>query len=169
MSKAEELFLKAQVELAEGDVDKAVKSLKASIKADPKFADAHFGLALTYLETDNAKDDDIIKAFTKALEVDDENAEYHLAFGNFLLDIGKFGDAEVQYNLAADLAPEDSGRIYSEFAVLYYDRYLGALEARIPDDQEIPEQPKMMVEKKALEYLLKAINVDSERAKKLLE
>ncbi len=109
------------------------------------------------------KDEDIIAAYTKAIELDDTRVDFYQAYGLFCISIGKYEEAEKAYNEAAEIDESMSASLYSEFAIEYYNHVLA-------EYGEILDEPKNRVKyaKKALSYMLKALEMDENEAKDLL-
>jgi tetratricopeptide (TPR) repeat protein len=109
------------------------------------------------------KDEEIIEAYTKAKELDDSNAQYFQSYGLFCISIGKYEEAETAYNEAAQIDESLAPSLYSEFAIEYYNHVLA-------EYGEILDEPKNRVKyaKKALSYMLKALEMDESEAKDLL-
>ena len=109
------------------------------------------------------KDEEIISAYQKAIELDGNRVEFYQAYGSFCIDIGKLDEAEMAYNEAAQIDESMSASLYSEFAIAYYDHVLA-------EYGEILDDPKNRVKyaKKALSYMLKALDMSEEEAKSLL-
>jgi tetratricopeptide (TPR) repeat protein len=110
------------------------------------------------------KDEEIIEAYTRAMELDDSNAQYFQSYGLFCISIGKYEEAETAYNEAAQIDESLAPSLYSEFAIEYYNHILGSYG-------EILDDPKARAKyaKKALEYMLKALDMSEDEAKSLLQ
>lgn len=89
--------------------------------------------------------------------------DYYQAYGSFCISIGKYDEAEKAYNEAANIDESMSATLYSEFAIEYYNHVIAAYG-------EILDDPKNRVKyaKKALGYMLKALDMSEEEAKSLL-
>lgn len=109
------------------------------------------------------KDEDILNAYTRAMELDDTRVDYYQSYGLFCISIGKYEEAERAYNEAAEIDTSMAPSLYSEFAIEYYNHVLAAYG-------EITDDPKNRVKfaKKALGYMLKALDMSEEEAKTLL-
>lgn len=109
------------------------------------------------------KDEEIMDAYNKAIELDGDRADYYQSYGLFCISISKYDEAEKAYNEAAQIDESLSASLYSEFAIEYYNNIMG-------NHGDILEDPKARAPyaKKALEYMLKALDMSPEEAKSLL-
>jgi len=153
----------------EGDFKKAYSKFKKLAEEFPSSPEAWFYRA----ETGNmasgmfgakVADEEIMGSYKKAIELDPENCEYYAAYGAFCVSIGKYDEAEGAYNEAAELDESNSSRFFSEFATDYYSNVLARYG-------EIMDDPKARAPyaKKALLYMLKALDMEPEEAKNLLQ
>jgi Tfp pilus assembly protein PilF len=152
----------------EGDFKKAYTAFKKLVVDFPEIADvwyykAECGNYASGMFGAKVSTDEIIEAYKKAIELDGENVEYLRSYGSFLISVNKYDDAEQAYRAAAEVDESESASLYSEFAIEYYNMVMASYG-------EIMEDPKARAPygKKALEYLLKAIDMDAEEAKSLL-
>ena len=152
----------------EGDFKKAYSSFKKLCAENPDDADcwyykAECGNMASGMGEAKIKDEEIIEAYKKAIDLNSENADYLQSYGQFCISIGKYNDAEEAYKAAVEVDDSRIGEFYSEFAVSFYDHVLGTYG-------EIMEDPKARAPyaKKALEYMLKALDISPEEAKTLL-
>ena len=99
----------------------------------------------------------------KAIELDPENTDYYSSYGSFCISIGKFEEAEGAYSEAAEMDESNASRYLAEFAVDYYNAVL-ARYGEIMDDPAA----RAPYAKKALLFMLKALEIEPEEAKKLL-
>ena len=148
--------------LSEGDYKKALSKFEKVIKEDPGNAEAYFGKAEVGILVPKVTSEEILAAYKKAIELDPENAYYHSSMGAFCIDEGRFIDAEEAYKKAAELDSDNASNYYSEFAVAYYKR------APQVHEQFLDEQGLQIIRRKALKYLLMAIDINEEEARKLL-
>ncbi|MBR2254436.1 MAG: hypothetical protein IJ856_01235 [Candidatus Methanomethylophilaceae archaeon] len=107
--------------------------------------------------------EEIMEAYRKAIELDGERVDYYQSYGQFCISINKYEEAEKAYCEAAEMDESMSASLYSEFAIEYYNNMMATYG-------EIMEDPKARAPagKKALSYLLKAIDMSPEEAKSLL-
>ena len=86
-----------------------------------------------------------------------------VAFGLFCISIQKYDEAEEAYRAAAEVDESLTSSLYSEFAIEYYNNVMAQYA-------EIMEDPKARAPyaKKALQYMLLALDIDAEEAKSLL-
>jgi len=152
----------AQEALADGDFEKAVSKFNKVIKADPKCAEAHFGKAEAAIGVPKMSVEDVQASYKKAVEFDPKNPIYQSSYAAFLVETGRFNEAEAAYNMAAELDPDNARYYYSEFGMEY------AIKAPIVMEKFLDEKTKDMIMVKGLKYLLKAVGMTEEDAKRLL-
>ena len=152
----------------EGDFKKAYTAFKKLVADYPENAEVwyckaecgNYASGMFGAKVDVAE---IMDAYKKAIELDSERVDYYQSYGSFCISISKFEEAEAAYNEAAEMDGSMAASLYSEFAIEYYNMVMASYG-------EIMEDPKARAPygKKALEYLLKAIDMDAEEAKSLL-
>jgi Tfp pilus assembly protein PilF len=152
----------------EGDFKKAYaafKKLAAEFPDNPVvwFCKAESGNMNAGMFGAKVADEEIADAYKKAIELDSENSEYFASYGAFCISIGKFEEAEKAYSEAAELDESNASRFLSEFAVDYYNAAL-ARYGEIADDPKV----RAPLAKKAIEFMLKALEITPEEAKQLL-
>jgi len=155
-------LMDAQDALANGDFDKAVQKFNKIIKSDPKCAEAYFGRAEASVGVPKMAPEDVMDSYKKAVELDPKNPIYHSSYGAFLVEIGRFNEAEAAYNKAAELDPDNARYYFSEFGVEY------TTKAPVVMEKFMDDNTKDMILKKGLKYLLKAAGLTEEDAKRLL-
>ena len=148
--------------LSEGDYKKALSKFEKAIKEDPDNPDAYFGKAEAGLLIPKVTSEEIHAAYSKAIELDPDNAYYLSSLGAFCIEEGRFNDAEQAYNRAAELDSDNASNYYSEFAVSYYQR------APEVHEQFLDEQGLRIIKKKALQYMLKSLGMSEDDAKDIL-
>lgn len=164
----EKKFAAAMKAMDEGDFKKAYTAFKKLVVEYPDNADAWYYKA----ESGNyasgmfgAKVDpqEIMDAYKKAMELDSSRVDYYQSYGQFCISINKYDEAEGAYNEAAEIDESMSSMLYSEFAIEYYNNVMATYS-------EIMEDPKARAPyaKKALTYMLKALDIEPEEAKTLL-
>jgi len=164
----------AQDLMAAGDFPGAVKRFTKIIKANPNSAEAYFGKAEAAIGDAGVSVDEVIACYKKALDIDQKNPMYWSSYAVYLIEQGKFDEAENAYNKAAEADPDNARYYFSEFGVEYALRapasMRGFLEGKELDDQmKVALQKKEEnIRKKALHYLLKSIDLTDADAKKLL-
>ncbi len=162
MADTDKDLMEAQEALASGEFDQAVTKFNRVLKADPKCAEAYFGKAEASVGVPKMSPEEVIELYKKAVELDSKNPIYHSSYAAYLLEIGRFNEAEVAYNKAAELDPDNARYYFSEFGVEYIQR------APVVMEKFLDEKTKEMIMKKGLKYLLKAAGITEEEAKKLL-
>ena len=162
MASLEDDLAKAEMLLAEFEHDKARKKFNDIIKNHPDCAQAYFGKAEASLGVHKVKADDIQELYKKAIELDPENVYFITSLGSFCSDIGRFNEAEELYNRATELDEENAGLYFSEFALGY------AVKAPIVMEKFLDDNTQKMIKKKALTYMLKALDLTEDDAKNLL-
>jgi len=152
----------------EGDFKKAYSLFKKLCAENPENADcwyykAECGNFATGMFGAKISDEDTMDSYKKAIELDPENVDYYSSYGSFCISIGKFEEAEGAYSEAAEMDESNASRYLAEFAVDYYNAAL-ARYGEIMDDPAA----RAPYAKKALQFLLRALELDPEEAKKLL-
>lgn len=155
-------LMEAQDALASGDFEKAVSKFNKVIKADPKCADAYFGKAEASVGVPKMSTEEVQELYKKAVELDPKNPIFQSSYAAHLVEIGRFNDAEAAYNKAAELDPDNAKYYYSEFGMEY------VLRAPIVMEKFLDDKTKDMIMQKGLKYLLKAVGMTEEDAKRLL-
>ena len=157
MTDVEKMIFGAKDLLTDGEFKKAAKKFDQVIKADPNNPIGYFGKAEASIGVPKFSIVEVAQLYKKAMELDPENAFYHKSYGDFCLDNGLLNQAEEAYNQAIELDPDGARFYYSDLAIGYYTS--GML---------FPERQLNMTEddiaKKALQYSLKALNMDEKRA-----
>lgn len=98
------------------DVEERIANFEDAIRRDPTFAPAHIGMAKAYSELasifvggpSNDVRPKVVQAALKALEVDPELAEAHLALAGTYQVQWHWADAEREYKRALELGPNDA-------------------------------------------------------------
>lgn len=151
----------------QGDFKKAYAAFKKLATESPESAEVWFykaecGNYAAGMGGAKIADDEVAEAYKKAIELDPENSDYFASYGAFCISIGKFEEAEKAYSEAAELDESNASRFLSEFAVDYYNAAL-ARYGEIMDDPKA----RAPIAKKAIEYMLKALEIPAEEAKTL--
>lgn len=155
--------------MEQGDFKKAYSNFKKFATENPEDAEGWFykaqcGSFAAGMFGAKVKDDDIMDAFKKAIELDDTNPEFYQSYGQFCIQCGKYDEAERAYNEAAAADESMAPSMYSEFAIEYYDSICAVYGDILDRDPKAGDKFK----KKALEYMLKALDISAEDAKSLL-
>lgn len=162
MAGIEKDLMEAQDALGAGEFETAAAKFSKIIKADPKCAEAYFGKAEASMGVPKMTPEDVMELYKKAVELDPKNPIYQSTYGAYLVEIGRFNEAEQAYLKAAELDPDNARYYYSEFGVEYVTR------APVGMEKFLDDKTKDMIVKKGLRYLLKAAGVSEDEAKRLL-
>lgn len=163
MAGMEKDLMDAQELMASGEFEKAVAKYNKVIKADPKCAEAHFGKAEASVGVPKLTPEEVMESYKKAVELDPKNPIYQSSYGAYLVEIGRFNEAEAAYLKAAELDPDNARYYFSEFGVEY------TLRAPVVMEKFLDDNTKDMIMKKGLKYLLKAAGMSEEDAKRLMK
>ena len=151
----------------EGDFKKAYSSFKKLCAENPNEAEcwyykAECGSLASGMFGAKVSNEEIMEAYNKAIELD-ANCDYYESYGLFCISINKYDEAEKAFNEAVDADSSRAANLYSEFAVEYFNNVMASYG-------EIMEDPKARAPyaKKALEYMLKALEIEPAEAKTLL-
>ncbi len=162
MADAQKDLMDAQDALAGGEFDVAVSKFNKVLKTDPKCAEAYFGKAEASVGVPKMTPEEVMELYKKAVELEPKNPIYQSFFGAYLIEIGRFNEAEQAYSKAAELDPDNASNYYSEFAIGYIQK------APVVMEKFLDEKTKDMILKKGLKYLLKAAGLSEDEAKRLL-
>ncbi len=162
MANIEKDIMDAQDALANGEFESAVAKFSKAIKADPKCAEAYFGKAEASVGVPKMAPEEVMELYKKAVELDSKNPIYQSSYASYLIDIGRFNEAEAAYNKASEIDPDNARYYWSEFGMEYIQK------APVVMEKFLDEKTKDMILKKGLKYLLKAAGLTEEEAKRLL-
>jgi len=162
MADIQKDLMDAQEALAGGDFEGAVSRFNNVLKADPKCADAYFGKAEASVGVPKMTPEEVTELYKKAVEFDPRNPIFQSSYAAYLVDIGRFNEAEQAYLKAAELDPDNARYYFSEFAVEYVQK------APIVMEKFLDDKTKDMILRKGLKYLLKAAGLSEDEAKRLL-
>ena len=162
MAGADEEIAAGEAALSKLDYDAAFKHFDKATKLDGKNPIAFFGKAEAALGVPTLEADDILSWYRKAIELEPDSAQFHEAIASLCMDLGRFNEAEQAYNKAAELDQDNAPFYYSEFAVHY------RTKAPVVMEQFLDEKTKDMIAQKSLTYVLKALNMGRDEAKRLL-
>lgn len=165
---AQKSFEVAMKAMDQGDFKKAHSAFKKFVAEHTEDAEGWYYLAESgYYAAGmfgaRVKDEEIIEAYTKAIELDGNRPEFYQSYGHFCIEAGKYDEAEKAYAEAVQIDSSLAASLYSEFAIDYFDNVMAKYG-------EIMDDPKARAPyaKKALMYMLKALELDPEEAKSLL-
>ncbi|MBN1678253.1 MAG: tetratricopeptide repeat protein [Candidatus Thermoplasmatota archaeon] len=162
MANIDRDLMEAQEALASGDFDSAVSRYTKAIKADPKCAEAYFGKAEASMGVPKMTPEEVMALYKKAVELDPKNPIYQSSYASYLLEIGRFNEAEAAYNKASELDPDNARYYWSEFGVEYIQR------APVVMEKFLDDKTRDMILKKGLGYLLRAAGISEQEAKRIL-
>ena len=162
MAEIEKDLMHAQEAMASGDFEGAVSKYNKVLKADPKCVEAYFGKAEASIGVPKISPEEVIVLYKKAVELDPKNPIFQSSYAAFLVEAGRFNEAEAAYIKAAELDPDNARYYFSEFGVEY------TIRAPIVMEKFLDDKTKDMILKKGLKYLLKAAGMTEEDAKRLL-
>jgi Flp pilus assembly protein TadD len=162
MADIQKDLMDAQDALANGEFEQAVSKYNKILKADPNCADAYFGKAEASVGVPKLTPEEVMALYKKAVDLDPKNPIFHSSYAAYLLEIGRFNEAEAAYLKAAEVDPDNSRYYFSEFGMEYI------LRAPVVMEKFLDDKTKDMIVKKGLKYLLKAAGVSEEEAKRLL-
>lgn len=162
MADASNEVSSAEQLLARLEYEQAYKLFDRATKLDPGNASAYFGKAEAALGIPQVEAETILGLYKKAIELDPQNPQYLDAFASFCIDLGRFQEAEAAYNKAAELDPENAPFYYMDFAINYHTKAPQIME-RFMD-----EKTQDIIRRKALDYLLKALGLPKDEARRLL-
>lgn len=117
-AQADYLFLKADLESADGDQASSIENLKSAIQIDPQSVVLMQKLSVEYYKKGQVTD--AIYWIQKALEKDPKRKDNLLLFGSMLMAKKEFDKAEVAYNKIVKQYPKDAeaylylGALHSE-------------------------------------------------------
>jgi tetratricopeptide (TPR) repeat protein len=117
-TQADFLFLKADLESADGEQAASIESLKSAIQIDPDSVTLLQKLSVEYYKKGQITD--AIYWIQKALEKDPKKKDNLLLYGSMLMAKKEFDKAEVAYNKLVKMHPKDAeaylylGALYSE-------------------------------------------------------
>lgn len=161
MSEVDKLVIKAKELLNDGEFQKAAKMFDKVIKTAPDNSIGYFGKAEASIGVTKFSMVEVAQLYKKAIELEPDNPFYYKSYGDFCLDNGLLTQAEEAYQNAIKLDPEGARFYYSDLAIGYYNS--GKL---------FPERQLNLTEddiaKKALQYSLKALDMDEKRALDIL-
>ncbi len=160
MTDSEQLIRDGERLLNDFDHEGAYKAFKKALKEEES-PQAYFGKAEAALGIPTVDSDEIVQDYEKAIEMD-ENPFYHQALAEFCIEVGKFEKAEEHYNKAAELDPENKPSYLADMAVGY------RFKAPIMMEKFLAQGGEEIILRKSLYYMLKALEIDRDKASELL-
>jgi tetratricopeptide (TPR) repeat protein len=163
MSNVDEEIARGETCLNSLEYQKAYKHFDKAVKIDDGNALAYFGKAESAIGLPNVKRENVGNWYMKAIELDPSNPQYLEAYALYHMSDGHFNEAEKYFKDAAEADPENAPFYYTEFAIQYHS------VAPVVMEQYMDDSTKDMIVSKALNYLLKAIDLDPKEALRLLK
>lgn len=158
----------AMKSMDEGDFKKAYSAFKKLTDDFPEDSDcwyyrAECGNYASGMFGAKVTPEEIMSTYNKAIELDGDKVEYYQSYGSFCISVNKYDEAEKAYCEAAQIDESMESSLYAEFAIEYFNNVMASYG-------EIMEDPKARAPyaKKALDYMLKALELTPEEAKSLL-
>lgn len=99
--RAVALFNKGQVEHSKGNISEAIESYKAAVSIIEKFPEAEFQLATAYRQ--RGEKELAERSFRRAVEFREDWSLARSGLGSFLVDLGRYSEAEVHLLKAIEL------------------------------------------------------------------
>ncbi|MEE9268187.1 MAG: tetratricopeptide repeat protein [Thermoplasmata archaeon] len=162
MPDASAEIAKGEQSLSRLEYDQAFRQFRAAAKKDPTSGYAHFCQAEAALGVNGLETGDVVGLYERAIELEPDNPQYLNAYGLFCIDVGRFKQAEDAFNHAAEVDAENAALYYSDFAVNYY------RQAPVVMAQYLDATTERMIAKKAVDYLLKALDMTEDEMRSLL-
>lgn len=163
MAGAEDEIAAGEQALSSLDYGAAYKHFEKAAKADPSNALAWFGKAESALGLADMEQSDVLAMYKKAVELRPDDPQFLEALASFCMDMGRFNDAEQYYNKAAEIDTDNAGLYWSEFGINY------RAKAPVVMEKFLDDKTRDMISQKALSYVLKALNLSKEEARRLLQ
>lgn len=149
--------------LNEGEFRKALSEFRKALKKDPESAEAYFGMAESGMMLADTAADGIIMNYRRAMEIDPKQPLYAVRLGEFLLDMGRYEEAEQAYAQAAERDPLGRMDYLQEFGIEYFK----ARMAEFGDDDPPPEEFDDIV-RRSLTHILQGMGISPEDAVRIL-
>lgn len=163
MASFEEEVAAGEQALGNLDYDAAYAHFDKATKLKAEDAMAWFGKAESALGVPKIEADQIMGFYKKSIELEPKNPQFKEALGSLLMDMGRFNEAEQQYNQAAEADSENAAYYWLGFAVDY------AAKAPLVMEQFLDDKTRDMIRMKSLDYALKALKLTKDDAKRLLQ
>jgi tetratricopeptide (TPR) repeat protein len=161
MAEIEKLIEDGRKLLEKGEYKKAMKKFNDVLKNDPENPEAFFGKAEASLGLPKVTLVEIAQYYRNAIKNDADNIFYLTSYGEFCLANGLLKQAEENYLKAVEIDPDSSSLYYSDLALGYYKNGTLFLDRQL-------DMTEMDVTRNALNYIIKAFDIDSGKAKILL-
>jgi tetratricopeptide (TPR) repeat protein len=168
MSEVDDLIAKGQKQLEEGKYKGALSAFKKVIAADPKNPDGYFGFAESAIGNQKLSLVEVAQHYKQAIELDPSNVIYYTSYADFCFQNGLLRQGEENFLKAIENDPENAPFYYNDLSYNYLNCGMKFME-RV---QQMG-QDKYDVMKKAVEYALKAVEMEDgdavEAAKSLID
>ncbi|HKZ22845.1 MAG TPA: tetratricopeptide repeat protein [Thermoplasmata archaeon] len=141
----------------------AYKHFEKVTKADASNALAWFGRAESALGLPDIEPEEILAMYKKAVELRSDDPQFLEALASFCMDMGRFNEAEQYYNKAAEVDGDNASLYWSEFGINY------RAKAPIVMEKFLDDKTRDLITQKALNYVLKALNLSKDEARRILQ
>jgi len=141
----------------------SLKHYKKASELNPNSDKPFFGMAEAARGIPKINVNEIIGYYKKAIELNQKEPLYYTSLGAFYIENNMINEAEHVYTEAAKIDEQNKHLYLSELAIEYYSTSI----ARLDDDstqQELDE-----IKKKALNYFLRAIDLEPAKAQTFLQ
>ena len=106
-------YKEAEVFLLLKDISSAVDSLRQTINYDPSVAKYHFALAQLAHESGSATQDELVELVKKAVELEPDNAQYHLSLAGFYCGVEDYRKGKAELEKVLELDPNPKAEAYA--------------------------------------------------------
>ncbi len=89
--------------------EEALKELDIAVEMLPDFAEAHFNRAIALWNIWKLKEAEL--SFLRALSLNDWDAEFHLEFGKFLIELGRYDEGVMHMRNARSIERENTSKV----------------------------------------------------------
>lgn len=159
MSEADEFIAKGMQQLEDGKYKGALTNFKKAIAADPKNPDGYFGFAEASVGNPKLSLVEVAQHYKQAIELDPENIIYYTTYADYCFSNGLLPQGEQNFLKAIEYDPDNAPFYYNDLAYNYMNAGMKFME-RV----EALNQDKYDVMRKAVEYSLKALDLEQDVA-----